>query len=90
MFFSTRRLYFLYQYAVWECSKEVWHETTGVTGSLPALTDGSASGNKAALKKKFHAQSNQQLREMWRGPDETMLQPLQAYLSYAREYVCLV
>ncbi|KAI0530078.1 hypothetical protein GGR58DRAFT_508852 [Xylaria digitata] len=39
MLLSPRRLIFLYQYVIWECSREVWRESTGTTGSFPAFPD---------------------------------------------------
>ncbi|KAI0390897.1 HET-domain-containing protein [Xylariaceae sp. FL0594] len=80
MFFSTRTLSFLYQYAVWECSTEVWHETTGITGALPALTDGTVSGNRVALKQKFLSQSNQPLRQASHGQSKRF-KPLEVAVS---------
>ncbi|KAI1815142.1 HET-domain-containing protein [Poronia punctata] len=86
MFFARRRLYFLYQYVVWQCGSGVWHEATGTTGNLPAATDGGITGNKSVVKERFRALSSQRLREVSRGSDVNKVPPLRTYLEYIRKY----
>lgn len=37
MLLSPRKLFFLYQFVMWECSDQVWHESTGTTGIFPTV-----------------------------------------------------
>ncbi|KAI3325632.1 HET-domain-containing protein [Xylariaceae sp. AK1471] len=82
MFFSTRRLVFLYNYVVWECSSEAWHESTGTTGSFPAMAGGLTVSNKAQLKDRLKTISSRQLRET----PSTGVKSLLLYLHFISQY----
>ncbi|GAW23846.1 hypothetical protein ANO14919_134230 [Xylariales sp. No.14919] len=75
MLLSPRTLIFLYQYVIWECSRGVWHESTGTTGEYPAFPD--AAGSRLLDREPDKGRTKL---------DSSILPPVEHYLQVVRRY----